>query len=63
MIEPIMYIGIGSLVAGLLVIGGVAGTAAGLVLGRVLGARKGLLERGFAAVVIAVGGYVIASSM
>lgn len=50
-------------ITALLVAGGVAGTAAGLVLGRVLGARKGLLDRGFAAVVIAMGGYVIASSM
>ncbi len=50
-------------ITGLLVVGGVAGTAIGLVLGRLLGARKGLLERGFAAVVIAVGGYVITSSI
>jgi uncharacterized membrane protein YfcA len=49
-------------VTGLLIAGGVGGTIAGIALGKVLGARKGLLERGFAAVVIAVGGYVIASS-
>ncbi|AJP70893.1 sulfite exporter TauE/SafE family protein [Sphingomonas hengshuiensis] len=48
---------------GLLVAGGVGGTIAGIALGRLLGARKGLLERGFAAVVIAIGGYVIASSL
>ena len=50
-------------VTGLLVAGGVIGTVAGIALSKVLGTRKGLLERGFAAVVIAVGGYVIASSM
>lgn len=50
-------------VTGLLVAGGVAGTIAGITLGKVLSARKGLLERGFAALVIAVGGYVIASSL
>lgn len=49
-------------VTGLLVAGGVAGTIAGITLGKVLSGRKGLLERGFAALVIAVGGYVIASS-
>jgi uncharacterized membrane protein YfcA len=47
----------------LLVAGGVGGTIAGIVLGKVLGTRKGLLERGFAALVVAVGGYVIASSI
>ena len=50
-------------VTALLVAGGIAGTAAGIALGRVMGARKGLLERGFAGVVIAVGGYVFASSV
>lgn len=49
-------------VAGLLVAGGVGGTIAGITLSKVLGTRKGMLERGFAVVVIAVGGYVIASS-
>ncbi len=48
---------------GLLVAGGVGGTIAGIALGKRLGTRKGLLERGFAAVVIAIGGYVIASSL
>ena len=50
-------------VTALLVAGGVGGTIAGIALGKVLGGSKGLLERGFAAVVIAVGGYVIASSL
>jgi uncharacterized protein len=50
-------------ITGLLVTGGAGGTVAGIVLGRVLGTRKGLLERGFAAVVIAVGGYVAISSL
>ena len=50
-------------VTALLVAGGIGGTIAGIALGRVLGTRKGLLEKGFAAVVIAVGGYVIASSI
>jgi uncharacterized membrane protein YfcA len=50
-------------ITGLLVAGGVGGTVAGIALGRVLGTRKGLLERGFAAVVIGVGGYVMASSL
>lgn len=49
-------------VTALLVAGGIGGTVGGIALGKVLGTRKGLLERGFAAVVIAVGGYVIASS-
>jgi len=43
----------------LLVVGGIAGSAAGILLGRRLGARKGLLEKLFAGVVIAVGGYVL----
>lgn len=50
-------------VTALLVIGGVGGTIAGIALGRLLGTRKGLLERGFAAVVIVVGGYVSLSSL
>lgn len=50
-------------VTALLVAGGVGGTVAGIALGKVLGTRKGLLERGFATVVVAVGGYVIASSI
>src|SRR5690606_24065382 len=48
-------------VTGLLVAGGVVGTTAGIALGKVLSARKGLLERGFSAVVIAMGTYIIAS--
>lgn len=50
-------------VTGLLVAGGVGGTIVGIALSKVVGTRKGLLERGFAAVVISVGGYVMASSM
>ena len=50
-------------VTALLIVGGIGGTIAGIGLGRRLGAHKGLLERGFAGVVIVVGGYVIASSM
>ncbi|KQM38197.1 sulfite exporter TauE/SafE family protein [Sphingomonas sp. Leaf10] len=49
-------------VTALLVVGGVVGTIGGIALGRVLGTRKGLLERGFAAVVIATGTYIITSS-
>jgi len=45
-------------IAGLLVLGGVAGAIAGIALGRRLGAHKGLLERLFAILVITVGGYV-----
>lgn len=50
-------------VTALLVAGGIAGTAAGTALSRVMSARKGLLERGFAGVVVTVGGYVFASSV
>lgn len=50
-------------VTALLVAGGAGGTVAGIALGRVLANRKKLLERGFAAVVIAVGAYVAASSV
>ncbi|MFZ3484628.1 sulfite exporter TauE/SafE family protein [Sphingomonas sp. 3-13AW] len=50
-------------VTGLLVAGGVGGTIAGIALGKRIGTRKGLLERGFAGLVIAVGGYVVASSI
>ncbi|MBH9537211.1 sulfite exporter TauE/SafE family protein [Novosphingopyxis sp. YJ-S2-01] len=49
-------------ITGLLVAGGVLGTMAGLTFGKRLAAREGVLERGFAAVVIAVGGYVILTS-
>lgn len=50
-------------VTALLVAGGIGGTIAGIAVGKVLGARMGLLERGFAAVVIALGGYISASSL
>ncbi len=50
-------------VTALLVAGGIGGTIAGVALGKVAGTRKGLLERGFASVVIAVGIYVSASSL
>ncbi|MET4898159.1 sulfite exporter TauE/SafE family protein [Sphingomonadaceae bacterium jetA1] len=50
-------------ITGLLVAGGVLGTAAGIALGRRLATRKGLLEKGFAAVVIVVGGYVLFTSL
>lgn len=47
----------------LLIAGGIAGALVGIALGRVLAARKGLLERGFAGMVIIVGIYVAASSL
>ncbi len=50
-------------VTGLLVAGGVASTLAGLISGKRLAAREGVLERGSASVVIAEGGYGIASSI
>ncbi|GAA3725267.1 hypothetical protein GCM10022268_36510 [Sphingomonas cynarae] len=50
-------------VTALLVAGGVIGTIGGIALGKVLGTRKGLLERGFAAVVIAIGTYITTSSI
>ncbi|MFC4294503.1 sulfite exporter TauE/SafE family protein [Novosphingobium tardum] len=43
---------------GVLLVGGVAGAAAGIALGRRLAAQKGLLEKIFAFVVIVVGVYV-----
>lgn len=49
-------------VTALLIAGGVAGTFVGIWLSRMLSTRKGMLERGFAGVVIAVGAYVVASS-
>ncbi|WP_066794183.1 sulfite exporter TauE/SafE family protein [Sphingomonas soli] len=49
-------------VTALLMAGGVGGTIAGMALGKLLGGRKARLERGFAVIVIAVGGYVVASS-
>jgi hypothetical protein len=42
---------------------GIGGTIAGIGVGKVLGTRKELLERGFAAAVIVVGGYLTASSL
>lgn len=45
-------------ITGLLVAGGIVGSSIGTLLGRRLAARKGLLERLFAGVVIAVGLYV-----
>ena len=50
-------------VTALLVAGGVGGTIAGIGLGKILGTRKGLLERSFAIVVVAIGTYVTASSL
>lgn len=50
-------------VTALLIAGGIAGSVAGIRLGRALANRKGALEKGFAAVVIAVGGYVLLSSL
>lgn len=48
---------------GWLVAGGVAGSVAGRLAGKRIAGRKNLLERGFAAVVIAVGGFVVVSSL
>lgn len=50
-------------VTALLVLGGMAGTIAGIALGKSLGTRKGLLERSFASVVIAIGAYITTSSV
>lgn len=47
----------------LLVVGGIGGTAGGIAFGRTLGTRKGILERGFGGLVIAVGAYVTLSSL
>ncbi|MDE0933160.1 MAG: sulfite exporter TauE/SafE family protein [Novosphingopyxis baekryungensis] len=44
---------------GLLIAGGIGGAAAGMALGRRLSARKGLLERIFAGLVIVIGVYVV----
>ena len=44
--------------AAILILGGAAGAAVGMVLGRRLAARKGLLDRLFASIVILVGCYV-----
>ncbi|MFN3675691.1 MAG: sulfite exporter TauE/SafE family protein [Sphingomonas pseudosanguinis] len=50
-------------ITALLVMGGIGGTIGGIALGKVLSGRKGLLERGFAAVVIAIGAYIAVSSI
>lgn len=50
-------------IAGLMLVGGIAGAAAGIALGKRMAARKGLLERLFAIVVIAVGGYLVITAM
>ncbi len=49
-------------VTALLVASGVGRTIGGIMLGKVLGTCKGLLDHGFAAVVIAIGAYITASS-
>lgn len=45
-------------ITGLLIAGGILGTVSGIVIGKRLGAREGLLDRGFAILVVAVGAYV-----
>ncbi|NCP12773.1 MAG: sulfite exporter TauE/SafE family protein [Sphingomonadales bacterium] len=45
-------------ITGLLIVGGILGTISGIVIGKTLGAREGLLERGFAFLVIAIGAHV-----
>lgn len=47
----------------MLVAGGVGGTIAGIGLGTVLSARKGIIERSFATIVIAIGAYVTTASL
>ena len=47
------------LLVGLMVIGGLIGAGLGIPLGKGLAARKRAMELGFAALVIAIGGYVI----
>lgn len=49
-------------IAALMLAGGAIGAAVGIATGKRMAARKGLLERLFAAVVIAVGGYVMLTS-
>ena len=48
---------------GLLVVGGVAGALAGIALGKRLAGAKRAMEIGFAALVIAVGCYVVARGL
>lgn len=50
-------------ITALLVMGGIGGTIGGIALGKLLSGRKGLLERGFAAAVIAIGAYIAVSSI
>lgn len=50
-------------ITALLIGGGIVGTLGGIAVGRRLAARKGLLERLFAVIVIGVGCYVAASSI
>lgn len=50
-------------ITALLIAGGIVGTLAGIASGRLLAARKGLLERLFAVIVVAVGLYVTLSSV
>ena len=50
-------------IAGLMLLGGIGGAVAGIALGKRMAARKGLLERLFAVVVIAVGGYLVATNL
>ena len=45
-------------ITGLLIAGGILGTVSGIVIGKKLGAHGGLLEWGFAILVIAIGAYV-----
>lgn len=47
----------------LLVAGGIAGSVIGRRAGKRLAAKKGLLDRGFAALVVAVGGFVLWSAV
>ncbi|WP_422055341.1 hypothetical protein [Sphingomonas sp.] len=46
-----------------MLLGGIGGAVAGIAIGKRMAARKGLLEQLFAIVVIAVGGYIIATTM
>lgn len=50
-------------ITALLIAGGIVGTLAGIASGRLLAARKGLLERLFAVIVVAVSLYVTLSSV
>ena len=50
-------------ITGLLVAGGMLGTLAGMMLGKKLSTRKGILDQGFAILVIAIGAYVAISAL